>query len=81
MTTAALDVAKLEKTSADVAGTKHPANLMMLAPPADAKGETTRHDEQHETWGLVLELPLAVEGEAAPVTLPVELIVFGYAPA
>jgi hypothetical protein len=80
-TTAPLEVPKLEKTSADVAGTRHPSNLMMLAPAADTQPGSVRHDEQHETWGLNLSLPLAVEGEAAPVSLPIELIVFGYAPA
>ena len=79
---AALPRKKLEAGSAESAGTSHPAILMLTAAPdaSPAKGEPTLvHDEEKNTWGVVVPLSLAVEGESAAVTLNVQLVVVGVA--
>jgi hypothetical protein len=79
---AAIPRKKLEEGSAESAGTSHPAVLMLLTAPdaGQAKGEPTLiHDEAKNTWGAVVPLSLAVKGESAAVTLPVQLIVVGAA--
>jgi hypothetical protein len=81
--TAALPRKKLEAGSAESAGTSHPAILMLTAAPdaSPAKGEPALvRDEEKNTWGVVLPLSLAVEGESAAVTLNVQLVVVGVAP-
>ena len=80
---AALPRKKLEEGSSESAGTSHPAILMLTAAPdatSQAKGEPALvHDEAKNTWGAVVPLILAVEGESAAVMLPVQLIVVGVA--
>jgi hypothetical protein len=81
--TAALPRKKLEAGSAESAGTSHPAILMLTAAPeaSPAKGEPALvRDEEKNTWGVVVPLSLAVDGESAPVTLNVQLVVVGVAP-
>jgi len=82
---AALPRKKLEAGSSESAGTSHPAILMLTAAPdapSQAKGEPALvHDEAKNTWGAVVPLSLAVDGESAPVPLNVQLIVVGAAPA
>ena len=53
--------------------------MLTAAPDASpAKGEPTLvRDEEKNTWGVVVPLSLAVDGESAPVTLNVQLIVVG----
>ena len=71
---AALPRKKLEEGSSESAGTSHPAILMLTAAPeaSPAKGEPALvHDEAKNTWGAVVPLSLAVDGESAPVTLRV----------
>jgi hypothetical protein len=69
---------ELEEESAEAAGTNHPAILFLLTAPAGAKGEPSIvHNEEKKTWGAIAPLDLAVKGEAAPVPLPVQLIVVG----
>jgi hypothetical protein len=72
---------KLQDQSADAAGTSHPAVLMLLAASPDAaKAEPSMaHDEEKNTWAAVIPLSLAVKGEAAPVALPIQLVVVGAA--
>ena len=81
---AALPRKKLEEGSAESAGTSHPAILMLTAAPdalprrrGSRRSSTTR---RRTTWGAVVPLSLAVEGESAPVPLNVQLIVVGLAP-
>jgi hypothetical protein len=70
----------LEKQSAEAAGSNHPANLMLIAPPAGKGAGELVHDEAAELWGVVLPLGLAIPDEASPVVLPVQMIVVGVAP-
>jgi hypothetical protein len=71
---------RLEEQSAESAGTNHPAILMLLAAPADAKGEPAMvHDETLNTWGAVVALELAVKGQTGAATLPIQLILVGMA--
>jgi hypothetical protein len=75
-----LSAAKLEARSAEAAGSTHPGVLMLLAPPAESKGEPAMvHDQEANTWGVVVPLGVKVEGEAAPVVLPMQLVVSGIA--
>ena len=79
---AALPRKKLEEGSSESAGTSHPAILMLTAAPdaSAAKGEPALvRDEAKNTWGAVVPLSLAVEGESAPLTLGIQLIVVGAA--
>ncbi len=81
---AALPLKKLEAGSAESAGSSHPAILMLTSAPdaSPAKGEPTLvRDEEKNTWGAVVPLSLAVDGESAAATLNVQLIVVGAAPA
>jgi hypothetical protein len=71
---------QLEATSADAAGTSHPACFFMLAAPAAAGGPPVPamiHDEEKNTWRVLVSLDLAVKGEAKPVAHPVSIIVVG----
>lgn len=77
--TAPLEKKPLEKTSAETAGASHPAVLMLLAAPANAKAPGIARDEAKNTWGAVVGLPLTVPGESSPATLPVQIIVVGAA--
>jgi hypothetical protein len=79
-TVADLPSKKLENQSAEAAGSSHPAVLMLVAAPADAKAEPTLvHDGEKNTWGLVVAPSLSVSGESGPVKLPLQLIVVGAA--
>ncbi|WP_435011852.1 hypothetical protein P12x_005942 (plasmid) [Tundrisphaera lichenicola] len=69
---------KLEKQSAEAAGTTHPAVLLLLAPPKESpEGPSMANDLTLNTWGAILSLPLEVKGETGPVPLPVQLVVVG----
>ncbi len=70
----------LETRSAEAAGSNHPANLMLIGPPAGQAAGALVHDEAAETWGVVLPFALEIPGEAAPTVLPVQMIVVGAAP-
>ncbi len=75
---AVLDRKKLEKQSAEAVGTTHPGVLLLLAAPDKLPDAPTMiHDEELNTWGAVLSLPLQVEGQADPVPLPLQLTVVG----
>lgn len=70
---------QLETRSSEAAGTTHPAVFFMLSAPADAPVAMI-HDEEQDTWRVVLPLSLKVEGEAKPVSHPVSFIVSGVSP-
>jgi hypothetical protein len=69
---------QLETQSAETAGSSHPAVFFMLAAPSSAPAAPTMiHDEEKNTWRVVVPLELAVKGDSTPVTLPVSIIVVG----
>jgi len=70
---------KLEDQSAETAGSSHPAVLMIVPAPADAKPGVMVHDETKDTWGAVVPLVLEVKGESAPASLPIQLVLVGVA--
>lgn len=67
----------LETTSAEAAGTSHPAILMLVAPKSGAKPLTMVHDEAKDTWGAVVPLSLEVKGASGPATQNVQIVVIG----
>lgn len=72
---------RLEDQSAEAAGTSHPAVLMLLPAPDEARSKSPSmvHDETKDTWGAVLALKLAVKGDSSAATLPLQLVVAGVA--
>jgi hypothetical protein len=71
---------KLEEQSADAAGSSHPAVLMLLPVPGEAKeAPSLVHDESKDTWGAIFSLDLQVKGESSRVPLPLQLVVAGVA--
>ena len=77
---ATLPQKKVEKSSNEAAGSNHPAVMLLVAAPADAKGEAkTVEDSAKNLWGLVLPLTLKVEGAADAAPLAVQLIISGAA--
>lgn len=75
-----LDRKKLDTQSAEAAGSSHPAILMLLAAPDGSKtSPSIARDEEKNTWGAVLSLPLTVKGDASPSALLVQLVVVGAA--
>ncbi|MFM7318643.1 MAG: hypothetical protein ACKO5E_16990 [bacterium] len=68
----------LEKSSAEAAGTSHPAIMMFLPPKDDAKpGDIVRDDENDRTS---LVLPFAVNGGGAKTEVKIQWVVQGRAP-
>jgi hypothetical protein len=79
-TTAVLKKKPLEEQSAAAAGTSHPAVLMLFAPPEGAAtAPAMAHDQEKDTWGAIVPLPLSIKGESAPTALPIQLVVAGVA--
>ncbi|WP_165229838.1 hypothetical protein [Aquisphaera insulae] len=68
---------QFETQSAEAAGTSHPAILFMLSAAPDAKAPAMIHDDQKNTWRVVVPLSLAVKGEAKPESFPVAIVVVG----
>ncbi len=69
---------QLETQSSESAGSSHPAIFFMLAvPPSGPSAPSMIHDEEKNTWRVVVPLELAVKGEEKPVTLPVSIILVG----
>jgi hypothetical protein len=69
----------LDERSAEAAGTTHPACLELLAATEPAKSDDPKmtNDPEKNTWALVVPIPLAVKGDAAPSRLDVQVIVSG----
>ncbi len=67
-----------ERQSAEVAGSNHPAILMLVQAPAGAAEAKVHEDAAKKLSGVVLPLPLKVGDAAMP--FPVQLIVVGAAP-
>lgn len=72
--TAALKRKQLETESSEAAGTTHPAVFFMLSVPPDAPVSMI-HDEEKNTWRVVLPLSLKAPGES--LSHPVSFIVSG----
>jgi hypothetical protein len=76
---AAMPKKTLEARSAEAAGTSHPAVLMLVAAPENAKPPAVVRDEEKNLWGVVLSIPLSVKGESSSVSMPAQLILVGAA--
>ena len=70
---------ELETSSAEAAGSTHPAILFMLAVPSSSSPTkaTMIHDQEKNTWRLVVPLSLSVKGESRLVEFPVSIVVVG----
>jgi hypothetical protein len=70
---------QLETQSSESTGSSHPGILFMLAVPSTsaAPAPAMIHDEEKNTWRVVLPLQLSVKGETKPMAFPVSLIVVG----
>jgi hypothetical protein len=82
-TPAVLTRKQLETLSAESAGSSHPAVLFMLSVPSSAaqKLPAMIHDEEKNTWRVVVPLDLMVKGETKPLSYPVSIIVVGISEA
>jgi hypothetical protein len=79
---ASLPRKQLETQSSESAGSSHPAVFFMLdVPSAPAKIPSMIHDEEKNTWRVVVPLNLSVKGESKPLTHPVSIIVVGVSEA
>lgn len=67
----------LEKTSAEAAGTSHPAILLMVAVKAGAKAPSMVHVEEKDAWGAVVPLGLEVKGSPGTATQTIQLMIMG----
>lgn len=75
-----LEQEKLEKQSAEAAGTSHPAVLLLVTPPQGGDGQPTMHrDDERGNWGAVVPLPLKAPEADEPTGFPVQLIIEGAA--
>jgi hypothetical protein len=74
---------QLESQSAEAAGSSHPACFFMLAVPTDPAPSVPSmiHDEDKETWRVVVPLRLEIQGESSPITYPVSIILVGFSEA
>jgi len=71
---------KVEEQSAEAAGSSHPAVLMLLPAPPEAKSEPSMvHDETKDTWGAVVPLVLSIKGESSTARFPIQVVVVGVA--
>lgn len=66
----------LYEMSAEAAGSTHPA-LFCLQRPSEGSELTIRHNEQHDWW--VMHLDAAGSAGGKPVSVPIDLVVVGYA--
>lgn len=70
------DQMHLTETSAEAAGTTHPAIFLMSAPPEKPEKETKLiHDEDHDFW--ILQLAATGKADDKPVPLSVRVVVVG----
>jgi hypothetical protein len=68
----------LEDRSADSAGTSHPAVLMMVAAPESVSAvPSMARDEEKNTWGAVVPLPLSVKGASEAASQNVQFLLVG----
>jgi hypothetical protein len=72
---------QFETQSAESAGSSHPAVFLMTLPPSSSNPSAASmvHDEEKNTWKVVIPLNLAVKGTPTPVSYPVAIIVVGAA--
>ena len=74
---------QLEESSAESAGTSHPAVFLLLAAPPDSSKSdaTVIRDAEKNTWSVVLPLSLRVKGQSEGIPYPVRLVIIGAAAA
>jgi hypothetical protein len=74
---------QLEESSAESAGTSHPAVFLLLAAPPDSSKSdaTVIRDAEKNTWSVVLPLSLRVKGQSEAIPYPVRLVIVGAAAA
>jgi len=73
---------QLETQSSESAGSSHPAVFFMLdVPSSSTKTPSLIHDEEKNTWRVVVPLSLTVKGESKPLTHHVSIIVVGVSEA
>jgi hypothetical protein len=74
---------QLEESSAESAGTSHPAAFLLLAAPSGSSNSdaTVIRDAEKNTWSVVLPLSLQVKGQSEVVPYPVRLVIIGAAAA
>lgn len=75
-----IEQATLDIISADAAMTNHPAVFLLVAAPADASMPAAVHNQEKDQWGIVLPLPVRVEGQDAEETLQVQVVLVGRGP-
>jgi len=68
----------LEKSSAEAAGTSHPAIMMFLPPKAEAKAGDIIRDDENDRTSIVL--PLLINAEGAKTEVKIQWVVQGRAP-
>ena len=75
---AALEYKQLTKTSAEAAGSSHPALLSLQKTSVETKEfPALRHDEEHDWWIVGIQGNTQGKDKSAP--LPVELVIVGHA--
>jgi hypothetical protein len=79
---ASLPRKQLESQSSESAGSSHPAVFFMLdVPSSSTRTPFMIHDEEKNTWRVVIPLRLTVKGESKPLTHLVSIIVVGVSEA
>lgn len=73
---------RLDEVSSEAAASNHPAVFIIMEAPADKQPPAVVRDETADRWGVVLPLSLSVkaDGQPAPATQPVQLIILGHGP-
>jgi hypothetical protein len=73
---------QLETQSSESAASSHPAVFFMLdVPSSSTKTPSMIHDEEKNTWRVVVPLQLAVRGESKPLRHLVSIVVVGVSEA
>jgi hypothetical protein len=70
----------LQFLSTGPSGTNHPAVFLLLPAPEEAKAPSIVRDEQEERTGVLLEMPVEVDGKDAPEGVALQIVVEGAGP-
>lgn len=78
----ALPRKQLETQSSEAAGTSHPATFFLLSATAPAPVKPAMiHDEEKNTWRVIVPLNLEIKGESKPVEFPISIVIAGVSEA